>query len=365
LWAFVLIFIWVLVQANLLHWTFALNSITWHAHEMLFGFTSAIVAGFILTASQNWAGKPGVSGKPLQILTGLWLLARVLSLFSQAKLLFTVVDLLFFPYLMYLLIPYLGIASQKRNHIFFILFSILFVSNLFVHLEVWDITQTTARPAYLVATHTIIVMIILLGGRVIPFFTERAISASKPIKINWIEILVIPSSILFIIFEATIPNHFLTGLYCFFLALLHFLRWFFWGPQKVIKIPLLWILYVGYLWVPIGFLLYGLVAWGHLMPSLATHALASGAIGIMIYAMVSRVTLGHTGRALVADRWMVLGYILISAVPLIRVILVSFKPDVMSKAITSSGVLWCLAYLIIFVRICPMLLHIRPDGKMG
>ncbi len=365
LWAFVLIVFWVLVQASLIQWNFALNSITWHAHEMLFGFTSAIIAGFILTASQNWADKPGVKGVRLQILVGVWLLARLFSLFPETQFLFTVFDLMFFPYLSYLLIPYLGIRSQKRNHVFFLLFSILFTSNLFIHLEAWGLVSGVSRTAYLLAVHVVIVIIILIGGRVIPFFTERAVSGSKPVRINWLELIMIPTSIAFVVLEWLIPYHVVTICYCFFLSSLHFVRWFAWGPHKTLKIPMLWILYVGYLWIPVGFLLYGLAGLGYMIPSLATHALASGAIGIMIYGMVSRVTLGHTGRPLVADRWVITGYLLISAVPLVRVLLIYFRPQLTYNAIIVSGLFWCFAYLILLIRISPLLVRARPDGKAG
>ena len=265
----------------------------------------------------------------MKILACAWLLARVLSLFPQLKLFFSITDLLFFPVLIYLLLPYLGISSQKKNRVFLLLFSILFTANLLIHLDSWGFIQAFSRDAYLLAIHTIIVVVVVLGGRVIPFFTERAVTQSKPKRIKWLEPLIIPTAFTFLILEYFFSDSSFATYFCFILAGIHFLRWFAWGPWMSTRVPLLWILYIGYLWVPIGFLLYGITGMGYFIPSLATHAFASGAIGVLIYGMVSRVSLGHTGRPLHADVWMVLGYILISLTPIFRVFLIYINPNLM------------------------------------
>ncbi|MCC7460638.1 MAG: NnrS family protein, partial [Proteobacteria bacterium] len=180
LWSAAHVLLWVLFQGGKVE--FSLNDpLVWHAHEMIFGFSSAIVAGFLLTASQNWTGIPGVHGKKLRWLVLVWVVARILSVASgNIQWLYAIVDLAFYPMLGGYLIPYLGQASQKRNRIFLILFFVLFLINLAIHASALGFFSATyPRTLLLLAMYAIVMMISVIGGRVIPFFTGNAVPGAN------------------------------------------------------------------------------------------------------------------------------------------------------------------------------------------
>jgi hypothetical protein len=187
-WGVLQIAIWVIFQAGWLPSIPYHDPVVWHVHEMIFGFATAIMAGFVLTASQNWSGKPGVQGSNLILLVVLWSSARILSIIWEAQpLLFAITDLAFFPLLAYFLKPYLWQESQKRNKIFFLLFLVLAGTNLTIHLNALGFTNLETRPALFGCVFIFIIMISLIGGRVIPFFTTNVIANAKPAQNMWIE----------------------------------------------------------------------------------------------------------------------------------------------------------------------------------
>mgnify|MGYP003373796934 CR=1 FL=1 len=365
-WGVLQIAIWVIFQAGWLPSIPYHDPVVWHVHEMIFGFATAIMAGFVLTASQNWSGKPGVQGSNLILLVVLWSSARILSIIWEAQpLLFAITDLAFFPLLAYFLKPYLWQESQKRNKIFFLLFLVLAGTNLTIHLNALGFTNLETRPALFGCVFIFIIMISLIGGRVIPFFTTNVIANAKPAQNMWIEKLHLISLAitagLVMFWEFSI----ITAVAALLTGIIQSIRYFLWQPWKSIKVPILLILYLGYIWIPIGLFLRACASMEWISSSPSTHAFTSGAIGIMIYGMITRVSLGHTGRKIHATSIIILSYVFILASSLIRVFGPLALPEHNLSFIEISGWLWFGAFTIFTIVYAPILCKPREDGKPG
>jgi uncharacterized protein involved in response to NO len=365
-WGALQIFIWVTFQAGWLPSIPYHDPIVWHAHEMIFGFATAIMTGFVLTASQNWSGKPGVQGSKLILLVALWSSARILSIiWEQQPLLFAITDLAFFPLLAFFLKPYLWQESQKRNKIFFPLFLVLVGTNLTIHLNALGFTNLQTRPALFGCVFIFIIMISLIGGRVIPFFTTNVIADAKPSQNIWIEKLHLISlavtGALVMFWEFSI----ITAVVALLTGIIQSIRYFLWQPWKSFRVPILLILYLGYIWIPIGLFLRVFASMGWISSSPSTHAFTSGAIGIMIYGMITRVALGHSGRKIHATPIIILGYVFIFASSVIRVFGPLVFPAHNLSFIETSGWLWMGAFTIYVFIYAPILCKPRVDGKPG
>lgn len=341
----------------------------WHAHEMIYGYALAITAGFLLTATQNWTGIRGVHGGKLMILVFVWLSARVLPLLpsegNTLPLLASFVDLSFIPLLVFFLRPYLGIPEQKRNRIFFVCFLLLFGGNVLVHLDAHVSTLALAHQGNLLGLGAIILAVTIIAGRVLPFFTKSAVPNAKISSSPWVEKAIVPITVLWALGKAFDDGGIVASVAAFLAFVLHFKRWLGWHSWQARKNPILWILHVGYLWLVIGFALDALLYFRLFIPSLATHAYAVGCIGILTYGMISRVALGHSGRPIRADRFIVTGYILLNVAAIARVIVPILNPSLTYKATLTAGWLWVIAFTIFCLRYWPILTKPRIDGKVG
>lgn len=357
---------WILFQRGHLPLLPYFPPALWHAHEMIFGFALGIVAGFILTATQNWAGIPGVKGQPLFTLVVLWLAGRLgLSIWTEPSWIYAIVDLAFVPYLGKLLWPYLSKPDQKRNRIFYFFFTLMFVGNALIHLDSLGVLTNTAPSGLRLGVYAILLVILVIGGRVLPFFTKKAIPNAQVKSSPLIEKLVIPATSVFAILDSLFIGELWLWPLAAVLFLLHGCRWFFWGPWQSRTKPILWVLYLGYLWIPLGFALHCFASLGWVMPSLAIHALTAGGFGILILGMITRVSLGHTGRPLQAKPVIVLSYVLLNLGTVLRVLWPLVQPSQYATAITASGILWTLAFAIFVLVYAPILLKPRIDGRPG
>lgn len=365
-WSALQIGIWAAFQSGWIGSVPYLDPVIWHSHEMLFGYSVAIIAGFVLTASQNWTGIPGVRGAPLIALTTLWIAARVLSVFwARVPLIFALVDLAFLPALAWLLKPYLWQKSQAHNKVFFLLFLCLFLLNASVHIDGLGWRVIPARAAMLAAVHFVIIVVAFVAGRVLPFFASVAIPGPKPTAHRGIEVGGYVTLVAFTLAAVLAEFSLITAILAYAAALFHAARWLLWRPWRTVKVPVLFILYVAYFWLPLGLLFRGFATQGIVPASVATHAFTAGCIGTMIYGMITRVALGHTGRPIKPAKMIVAGYALISLAAAIRV----FGPmavSALSLAIyESSGWVWVLAHLIFLAVYAPILCSPRADGKPG
>mgnify|MGYP001567020080 CR=1 FL=1 len=357
--SFIIMLLWLLIQFGYFYLPY--SSIIWHSHEMIFGFTGAIITGFLLTAPANWAGIPGVRGNSLKILLSVWLAGRLLFPFCQNNFIFSIIDLSYFPLVIYFLMPYLGKIEQRKNQIFFIFLGLMFFGNLLVHLDISGIFPGWAMKGIYLGLNTIIMIIVTISGRVFPFFVKKAVKGSIVNSYKIIEISCIGVTGLFLIAELIKQNTLFSAIIAVFASLAHFIRLLGWRPWQTRKTPILWILFIGYLWLVIGFFLKSISYFFFLPSGISTHAWTTGVLGILIYGMITRVSLGHTGRVIEASRIIVIGYILLNLTVIIRAIIPLIMPAQYFNAIIVSGILWSAAYLIFILQYWKILTRPRVD----
>ncbi|MDH5711721.1 MAG: NnrS family protein [Gammaproteobacteria bacterium] len=343
----------------------------WHAHEMLFGFGAAIVGGFLLTAVANWTGVIGIRGKPLAVLALSWLLGRVLLAFGSGLpgWLIMTVDVIY-PVLAAIAMAYPVIkVKQWRNLMFVPILLVLALLNMASH---WGVISDQPQLAIQSLHGTIMLfalIIAIIGGRVVASFTSNATGCKRAVPIRWLETASIVSIIVMLLMAfygfTSIPWLLLT-LVASVAAIANGWRFLRWGYQYSWSDPLLWSLHLAYAFIPLGFIALALYGAG-LMDNLsaALHCITVGAIGGMILAMISRVTLGHTGRPLTPPKLMSLAYALILISAIVRVILPGWLPDLAQLGIALAGVLWLGAYGIFLFFYAPMLVTTRADGNPG
>lgn len=366
LYAAIAIVIWIIAyrtgyQNQIYH-----TSLNWHAHEMLFGFATAIIAGFLLTAVRAWTNHKTARGIPLLALTILWITPRILSLvpISNLQLPIAIIDILFIPCLTLLIARPLLAAGNKRNYIMPIVLIMMTAANIAFHLQVLGITLNTARPALTLMLQLILLLMVIIGGRVIPFFTTRAIPDARTKKNNLIDALSIASILILILSDLSPTPASIAITLSLASAFIHLLRMIYWYDKRIWSNPLIWVLHVGYVWVPIGFALDAYASLSNINQSLSWHAWTVGSIGTLTLGIMARASLGHSGRPLKLSRLTVVIFILITAAACIRVIPPVFIPSQYIRFIELSSVLWFLAFLLFAITHARIYLSHRPDGKI-
>jgi uncharacterized protein involved in response to NO len=362
---------WTVFWLHPMAWQPYGGPIWWHGHEMLFGFGSAIVVGFLLTAVQAWTGVPGVRGRLLGVLAASWLLGRLLLAFGSAlpAWLLVIADLSFL-LLAAAAMAYPVVKVKQWHNLMFV--PMLFVLALLNGASHWGVLS--GRPDLaLHALHGAILLItlfiVIIGGRVIPFFTANGTGSKRQPPLRWLEMLSAGSIIVLVIMAfvgfSRIPAAIMVPL-CAGAAFVNGWRFLRWGYQHCWGTPLLWSLHLAYAFIPLGLLALALYSAG-LLPnvSIALHCFTVGAIGGMILGMISRVTLGHTGRPLRPPRAMSAAYALILSGAAVRVLVPVLLPAFTQWGIGLAGVLWVAAYGVFCFYYAPMLLTPRVDGGAG
>ena len=304
LFSIIIIAWWSYFWLNPFNWQPYGGPIWWHGHEILFGFGASIVVGFLLTAVQTWTGVIGLRGRPLLVLALAWLLGRLLLAFGARLPLWLVMagDLLFLIFAAIAMAYPVFRAKQRQNMIFVPILAILALLNGISH---WGVVTNQPEVAQL-SLHGAIMMFVLiiaiLAGRVIPFFTANGAGVEKKPPIKWLEIVSIVSIMLLVAVAFfgfnKVPSNLLLA-FSGIAAIANGWRFLRWNGQHCAKIPLLWSLHLSYAFIPLGLIVLALFAAGHTSSlSAAMHCFTAGAMGGMILAMISRVTLGHTGRPL-------------------------------------------------------------------
>lgn len=354
-------------------WSAALHGLTrpalsagllaWHRHEMPFGFGLAIIAGFLLTAVQNWTGRPGLSGRPLIALFGLWLAARLAWFVPMPLAVLIALQLAFIGLFIAQMARQLIAARQRNNYPILLVLSLLALCQALTLAGVALGDDNLQRRGALAALWLIGVLLSLIGGRVIPFFTQRGLGRVEPLAAHpWLDRLLLVCGILVAALFASGHNlqpHPGLAAPSIVLSALHGLRLWRWHLRGIWRVPLLWSLHMAYAWLLLASL--GMSAW-HLgwlaHPSLASHALAVGAMGGLILAMMARVSLGHTGRALQPPKAMAWAFGLLNLGALIRV-----SAD--SGWLWLAALCWSLAFALFAWYYAPMLCRARVDGHPG
>ncbi|PHR60176.1 MAG: NnrS family protein [Robiginitomaculum sp.] len=339
-----------------------LNATSWHSHEMIYGFSIAVIAGFLLTAIANWTNTPPIQRAHLAGLCALWIAGRIVMNFDLglSSALIFIISLSFIPIFALSLARPLFATHNKRNFIFLGLLGVLWSAQICI--LVFDIYE-----ANYVALMMIIIMCSLIGGRIIPLFTVNALRQKgldlhpKPQMKR--DMLALVSIILTTICLVVFPQSILLAFFAFTSALIHIIRMKNYHSLKTLSEPMLWILHIGYVWIIIGLILLGLSALNFANLSIAIHAFSAGAIGSLTLGMMVRVSLGHTGRKLHATKFTSASFVLMQIAIIFRVFGAWIMPDYTAAWIGLSAILWALCFVIFLYVYAPMLFAARPDGK--
>lgn len=337
-----------------------LDAYLWHAHEMIFGYTMAVVAGFLLTAAPKWTNDKHAQSVTIAALFLLWCAGRVVMWFSDVlpQYIVLTVDAIFIPLLALSLAGILIRARKMKNILFLVLLILIFLCNVLTHL-----TDTWAHVALYVATFLILMMVVIIGGRIIPMFTRNGILTNTGVKVelkpqsvvNLLSIISVPVFLLsFIVFGL---ENLVTALLAMFSAFINAVRMLKWHSLKTWNIPILWILHVGYLWFVVGMLLLAFAGQGIVFTQVdALHALTLGCIGTMTFGMMTRVALGHTGRDLKVKTPIVFAYVFLQISVILRVFGYAIFNDLEIKYVSISGWLWVVSFVLFLWTYTPILL---------
>lgn len=338
----------------------------WHAHEMLFGYAVAVVAGFLLTAVRNWTNTETVRGMPLAALTLLWLAGRVLPLSPAVPpWLVALVDLAFLPVLAFVLAVPLIRAGQRRNLFVLALLGVLMAANALVHSEWLGYAMDTARLGIVLAVYTLVLLITVIAGRVIPFFIASALATAKLRPRPVIEYMSVITVVLLAFTDLFSPSVRVVAVCAMLAAVVHAWRLRSWMVRPAWSQPLLWVLLAGYAWLVAGFLLLAVAYSGFIPSMLAFHALMVGGIGVLTLGMMARVALGHTGRPLRASPLVVLAFLLMNVAAVVRVAGPLLTLRYTQAVISAAGALWITSFVLFLVIYTPILIQARSDGRPG
>ena len=306
LWAVVSVLLWLPQYFGELWLNMAFQPLDWHAHEALFGYVAAIVTGFLLTAVPNWTGRSPLQGRSLLLLLAVWLAGR-LAVASSASIGWipaAIVDCAFLALVCAAVGREIIAGKNTRNLKILVFVGLLLLANVVFHIEAHFAGSATYGRRFGVAATIALVM--LIGGRVIPGFTQtflqRRGAGRMPIPFNRFDGFCIAGSVTALAGWVLAPDHKIVGLLLIAAGLLNFFRLARWAGDRTSGEALALILHLAYLFVPLGFVLSGLVAWADVPLSAGLHAWAVGAVGVMTLAVMTRASLGHTGQDLHAGK---------------------------------------------------------------
>ena len=363
---------WVLTLRGIVTASPLGNGYWWHMHEMVFGFASAIIAGFLLTAVQNWTGVRGAQGKVLMLLFILWLAGRIFLLLPDVlgHTITALIDLSFLPTVAFILAKPIIAIKQYRNLFFVPLLGLFTVANAEMHLAITmpDIfnVQLSGYTAVMLVTFLMSVM----AGRVVPMFTANGTQTPKAIQIPWLEKMtngpLALAMVLLLLHPVIGFNPTIFGTILIIAGIGQMLRWARWRPWITLAVPLLWSLHGALKFIWFGLIMIGI---SYLIPALPSnhlwHLLTVGGMGGLILAMISRVSLGHTGRPLVPPKSMNIAFTMILVAALMRAFGPWGMPQYTNIFIDISVACWLIAFGLFAINYGPMLIKARKDGHPG
>jgi uncharacterized protein involved in response to NO len=336
----------------------------WHGHEMLFGFALAVIVGFLFTAGRSWSNRPTPTGPTLAAMAALWFAGRVLVLtpFGWAAALVNAA----FPVAaaVALAIPFWA-SRNRRNYFFVVLLLLMGAANFGIHLSQLGVVDLPAWLGVQVALDVVLFIMAVMGGRVIPMFTNNGIPGAGAARDTRIEKAALGSVLLLLAVDVLQLQGTVLVAVALAGAAAHSLRLIFWKPLRTLRTPLVWVLHAAYTWIPLHLALRAAGEAGWIVPSIATHALTVGAVGGLIIGMMTRTARGHTARPLRADRFDVACYALVLAAALVRVgVPLAFATWSM-QAVVGSALLWSAGFGLYALRYWSVLTRPRLDGKPG
>ncbi len=357
-------------------WTSGANpvpipALLWHAHELVYGFAAAVVAGFLFTAVRNWTGLPMPQGVSLGLFVALWLSGRIGMLVSYNAAT-AVLDCLFLFALAVALARKFLRAGNLRNLPLVGVLSALGASNIAFHGAMLGAFSFSALAAVEAGLMFIVLLESIIGGRVVPGFTANAVPGVRQFRRVWLDRAAIGMTVLAFALDiaamwSNAPARLLVvvaGVASLAAAGLQGARLLGWNPWATRTKPLLWILHASYAWIPAGLVLLGLAAFGAVPRAAAVHALAVGSMAGLIIGMMTRTALGHTGRPLHAGAAEVTAYALIQIGAVLRVT-AALWPAFHDAGVWLSGGAWSLAFAVYCTAYLPILARPRVDGRRG
>ena len=364
LWALIAVGLWVAVVSG--HWRLPLAwpPMIWHQHEMLFGLLNAAIAGFLLTAVCVWTGTERLQGRALFGLWLVWLAGRLLATLGGGLPdgLAVAVNLLFLPLVMLDAGRRIWLARQRRQYV------VLAVVGLIWFMQAGFLLAGPGRFAE-TALLAIVLLMMVIGGRITPAFSanwlrQRGGAAERVRTLPALEGLVIAGLLLLTLAALLGMPAVVVAALAMIAALACAVRLWLWRGWLVRAEPLLWILHLSLLWIPVALLLLAGARLGLWPGTVWLHAAGMGAMGGLILGVISRVSLGHTGRPLVLPRGMVPAFVIIHLGAVIRLLtaldLVPWKAGVLV-----SGACWIIAFVFFIWRYTSILTSPRADGRPG
>ncbi len=365
-WSVVALAVWMAMLSGVFALPSRFDPLSWHIHEMMYGFVLAAIGGFLLTAIANWTGQPPVAGGVLAVLSLLWIAGRAVCLVSAwfAPWVGVVVDLAFPAALMLVALRELIAAGNRRNYALLAPLLVLVVADLLMHLTALGVAIPFGL-GWRLAMFCIVVLLSVIAGRIVPAFTRNWLAAhgetrrpAEKGRLDRVALGVLHASLLCWVL---VTDSALVGAALVAAGALHLWRLARWQGHATVREPLLLILHVGYLWLGAGTTLLGLSSLSDAVPAAAgIHALTSGAFGTMILAVMTRATLGHTGRALHADGATMAVYVLVTLAAILRV--VAAWAGVWTMALLeAAAAAWVAAFALFVAHYAPMLVRPRTD----
>lgn len=346
--------------------------IQWHSHEMLYGFVTPAIAGFVLTAMTNWTGAPPLQGRKLLLLALLWAAGRVVMWMAGwlPGWLVAVVDLAFLP----VLAAYVGTVllryNNRRNLILVGVLALLWLGNVLMQIGLATGKTAVLQTGQLLGLDLISILIVIIAGRITPLFTanwlvRNARDGTVVQRAQWVEIGALSSMFALLVTDITPVPAVVAGGVALLAACFNGWRLLLWRGWLTLKEPLLWILHLSYFWLVLALFLRGLAAFfPAIVPSLWQHALGVGAIATMILGVMTRVSLGHTGRPLQLPPYGVWIYLAISLAAVLRILVPSGVLGFRVGVLAASAA-WMVAFTFFLILYIPVLLRPRADGKPG
>lgn len=369
LYAVVALGVWLVWASGLADLPFAPGPIAWHAHEMVFGFAFAAIAGFFLTAVPNWTGARPASSRVITLLAGLWLAGRIAVWFAMLLPagLVALVDLAFLPALAATMLAQLLVRPKPQNLMFLGVLTLAWLANLLVHLD-WTGLAGTESQGIRGGLLTVCAMIAVLGGRVTPAFTRNALlranpGAEVPVSRPRIDMAGIVLALLTALLATAGAPDALTGTVAVAAGLVALLRLSGWRGLDTLRDPIVWTMHASYLFLALGLLGWGLSLLGLGSEIAGLHLLGVGAVGGMTLSIMSRASLGHSGRPIVATAPLIWGYVLLPVAAALRWAASSWPEMFHFIGTVGAGALWIAAFALFVVALWPV--WTTPRGGKG
>lgn len=368
MWAVVALGFWILILRGLVDLPTGFEPLAWHRHEMLFGYLGGVITGFLLTAVPNWTGRLPISGTRLALLAALWLAARFAMLTSAYIGTFTaaLLDVGFFAVLTFM-IGREVFTARNSNVPVVIALALFTLACALDHSAVLDV-NIRLDLGWRLGFGIALVLIALIGGRIIPSFTRnwlarRPQQVNLPVQPGKFDLSALAFLTLALLVWVLLPGSLIAGGLLIASGLLQFIRLARWSGLRTFGEPLVFILHVSFFWLPLGLAFLGAAAFtDRILPSAATHLLSAGAMASMTLAVMTRATLGHTGRPLRADRPTLAIFALVTTGALLR-FAAPWLPVDFLDVVETAALLWGGAFLLFVLKYGPMLLGPRPDGR--